>query len=157
MWNIIPWKKNESSVGTLTADPFDREFSRIRDDFDHLLQRMWSGSPFGDLSFDKHWGLDLDETESHYVAHIEAPGFEVGDFEVSISGDKLIVKAERKDSKNGKNGSSYRYGKLQKVLSLPDSDFEGEVEANYRSGILEVKIPKSKESQNVKRITVKAA
>ena len=49
MWNLIPWKKNGGDGGALAAEPFEREFSRIRNDFDSLMQRMWSGFPgFGD-------------------------------------------------------------------------------------------------------------
>lgn len=159
MWNLIPWKKNQAGNGggTMTAEPFEREFSRIRDDFDHLLQRVWSGSPLlNDRLFD-HLGLDLDETETHFVARIDAPGFEVEDFNVHVSGNNLVVKAERKESQNGKKGSSYRYGSFYRTLSLPQGSETEQIDARYHNGVLELMIPKGKEAQNVKRIAVKAA
>ena len=163
MWNLIPWKKNNPSAGggLMTADPVEREFSRIREDFDSLLKRMWGGSPLAlDRLFDHRWAFDFDETDSHYVARVEAPGFEVEDFDVHTSGNHLVVKAERKESQNGNgkngNGSSYRYGRFYQTIPLPDGAQSDQIEARYHSGVLELKIPKGKESENVKRIAVKS-
>jgi HSP20 family protein len=157
MWGMIPWKSNKHNGGLMPAEPIDRQFSRLRDDFDQLLTRMWGGSPTIERLLGDHWGLDVDETDSHYVAHIEAPGFEVADFEVKSSGRQLVIKAEHKDEKKGKNGSSYRYGRFERMLALPeDADVE-HIDAQYHAGILELKVPKGKEAQNVKRISVKSA
>src|SRR3982750_3914206 len=74
MWNLIPWKKNGGEGGALAAEPFEREFSRIRNEFDSLMQRMGSGFPgFNDEFFESRWGLDVEETDTHYVASMSAP------------------------------------------------------------------------------------
>jgi HSP20 family protein len=159
MWSLIPWKKErELSQSNLMSDPFAREFSRIREEFDQLLDRMWSGnSLFSDRLWESRLGLDVEETDTHYVARVEAPGFEVGDFDVKVSGNQLQVSAERKESHDGKNGSSHRYGRLHRLLSLPEGAEMDQIDAQYRNGILELKIPKGQEAQNAKRIEVKAA
>src|SRR5258706_6839133 len=114
MWNLIPWKSSSGNGGTLTAEPFERDFNRIRREVDSMLSRMWSGLPaFGDDFIENRvgWGVDVDETDTHFVVRIPAPGFEVEDFDVHISGNRLVVKAERKQSQEDKNGgSSFRYG-----------------------------------------------
>lgn len=158
MWNLIPWKKNQPSNmgGTLTAEPFEREFARIRDDFDHLLQRMWSGWGIDDRWLNR-FGMDVEETDTHYVAHMDAPGFEVDDFDVSVTGTHVLVKAERKESHKGKNGSSTRYGRFERTFALPEGVDADQIEAHYHSGVLELKFPKGKHAENAKRITVKAA
>jgi HSP20 family protein len=156
MWGLIPWKTNQQNGGLMTANPIDREFSRLRDDFDHLLTRMWGGSPSIERFFGDQWGLDIDQTDSHYVARIEAPGFDLDDFDVKASGRQLMVKAEHKAEKQGKNGSSYRYGRLERMLALPDDADVEQIEAEYHAGILELKVPKGKDAQNVKKIGVKA-
>jgi HSP20 family protein len=156
MWNLIPWKKNNGDGGMMTADPFEREFSRIRSEFDSLLARMGNGLPgFGEDFFESRWGFDVDETDTHYVAHIAAPGFELDDFDVHVSGNQLVVKAERKESQEGKNGASFRYGKLQRMVPLPEGAQHDQIHAYYRNGVLELKIPKGEQSQ-AKRITVKS-
>ena len=157
MWNLMPWKKLEGSG--LASQPIERDFSRLRSDFDSLLDRMWHSWPaLGDEWLDGRFGggLDVDETDSHYVVHVTAPGFEVGDFEVSISGKQLVIKAERKESANGHSGSSYRYGRVQRTMPLPDGAQTDLIDAEYRAGILTLKMPKGKETE-ARRIPVKSA
>jgi HSP20 family protein len=156
MWNLIPWKKNGGDGGVMTAEPFERDFSRLRNEFDSLLSRMWSGSPlFGDDFFESRWGLDVDETETHYVARVPAPGFDLSDFDVYVSGNHLVIKAERNESHDGKNGKSQRWGKFHTTVPLPDGVQQDQIDAQYRNGVLELKFPKGQTSQ-AKRITVKA-
>lgn len=157
MWNLIPWKKNEGSGGLMTTEPFEREFSRIRNEFDTLLQRIWgSGAGFDDFDGRLNDGLDADETESHYIVRVAAPGFEMDEFDVHVSGNQLVIKAERKQSEDGKNGSRQFYGKVQRIIALPPGIDAEQIEATYRNGLLEVKVPKGKESL-VQKITVKSA
>jgi len=155
MWNLIPWKKTTNSDGAMSAE-FDRELSQIREDFDSLVRRMWNKDTLSDRWFDGRWGMQVEENDSHYVAPIEAPGFEVGDFDISNHGSHLVVKAEQKESHDGKDGSLYRHQQFQRVVSLPDGVEADDISASYRNGILELTIPKGKEQRNVKRIAVKA-
>ena len=117
MWNLIPWKQESGNGGLTTAEPFEREFSRIRDEFDSLMRRMWGGVPgTGEDFFESRWGMDVEETDTHYIAHVPAPGFELKDFDVFVSGNHLVVKAEHKESEEGKNGRRQRYGKFQTTV-----------------------------------------
>jgi HSP20 family protein len=72
-----------------------------------------------------------------------------------VHGNQLVIKAERKDTQEDKEGSRQFFGKVQRVVSLPQGVRSEEVEANYRNGLLEVRIPKGKEAE-VKKIAVKA-
>ena len=157
MWSLIPWKKSDG--GALTSEPFEQELSRIRSDFDLLFNRVFRGLPaMGNEFFDSRpsWGLDVDETETHYVARVPAPGYEVEDFDVHVAGNHLVVKAEHQETQEGRNGGSgYRYGRVQRMIPLPDGAETDKIDANYHSGILELRIPKGKQSQ-AKRITVKS-
>jgi HSP20 family protein len=158
MWNLIPWKKHSGNGGgMMTADPFERESSRIRNDFDSLMRRMWDGNVpgLGDEFFESRWGLNVEENDTHYIASVPAPGFELADFDVYVSGNHLVVKAEHKQTENGKNGKSQRWGQFQTTVPLPEGVQQEEIDAQYKNGVLELKIPKGQQSQ-AKRITVKA-
>lgn len=159
MWSLMPWKRSENSQnsygGVLTAEPLEREFLRIRNDFDRLLQLM--GGNYGPVDWNSSWmGSGFDETDTHYVLQIEAPGFEAGDFDVQASGDRLVVKFERKASEADKKSRRYSYGSLQRSCTLPEGAQADGIEAQYRHGILEVRIPKGPETRNVTKITVKS-
>jgi HSP20 family protein len=158
MWSLIPWKKNSGNSGTLSVEPFERDLNRIRQEFDSLLTRLWSGFPgFSDeLEGRFGWGLDVDEDATHYIARVPAPGFEVEDFDIHVSGNHLVVKAEHKETEEGKNGrSSFRYGRVQRMIPLPDGAETDQIDAKYRNGVLELKIPKGKQAET-KRIAVKS-
>ena len=157
-WNLIPWERNEggSSNRSMTAEPFEREFSRMRDEFDNLFHRMWNDWPISERYLSRV-GLDVDETDTHYVARMEAPGYEVEDFDVHASGNRVSVKAEHKESQDTEGGSFRRYGSFERTFTIPEGVEADQIEARYHSGILELKIPKGKEAENAKKITVKSA
>jgi HSP20 family molecular chaperone IbpA len=160
MWNLVPWNKEG---GAPSIPPFEREFSRLRTDFDSLLERMWSQWPaLGESWLDRRLcgGFDVEETATHYVLHVTAPGFEPGDFDVSLTGNQLTVKAEKKESHsgngNGNGHSSYRFGCFQRTIPLPEGALSDLIEAEYKAGILVLKLPKGPEKQP-KRIAVRSA
>ena len=157
MWNLIPWKTSEVGKGLATTDPVEREFSRIRNDFDSLFERIWGpdGGP-GRLAGRLDQNLEIDETDSHYIVRVAAPGFAADEIDVQVSGNQLLIKAERKRSEEDKNGSRRFYGKVQRMVMLPQGTDADRIEADFRNGLLEVKVPKGAESLS-KKITVNAA
>lgn len=163
MWNLIPWNKSRGERGgeLMTSDPFEREFQRMRDDFQSLLSRVWHDSPFGERAAERfgQWGSEVEETDTHYVVHVAAPGFEIGEFDVKVSGNRLTLSAEHKEEgENGKNGGRFhRFGKLSHSFELPEGAKAEEIQAQYRNGVLELQIPKGRAAENVKKIEVKGA
>lgn len=155
MWSLIPWKRNDSVAGhTMTASPLGRDMFQIRNEFDRLFRKLWNmnGFDFATQLSDR-WGLDIEEEESHYIARLDAPGFEITDFDIQAISDNLVVKAERKESQDVKGKSSRRMGRLEHWISLPTGADTEKIEARYHNGVLELRIPKG-EAKNVKRIAV---
>jgi HSP20 family protein len=152
--NLMPWKTSDSGQGgvTMLASPMERELSHFHENFDRLFQRLWNDSAL----FDGRWGMDFEETEKHYVARLDAPGFEIEDFDVQAARNQLSIKAERKESQNGSNRSSSRCCRLERVIPLPEGAATEEITARYHSGVLELQIPKGKEANNVRRIAIKS-
>jgi HSP20 family protein len=63
----------------------------------------------------------------------------------------LTIKGEKKEEKEEKTKDRYiserRYGSFRRSVQLPSSIDAGKIEANYKSGILTVTLPKSAEVQ----------
>ncbi len=173
--NLIPFKKRHDKLAVRRDEPTrqsiveDHPLSRIRQEFDSLLNRYMDDTWFGsrsfnqlpslwkDSDFDWNWDLGWEDKGDKYVFHAELPGFEPGDFDVKISGNVLTVRAEhRETTEHGKNGNSYRYGSFTRIFALPHGADQDKIDASYHSGVLELHLPKQAGAQS-KRIEVKSA
>ena len=89
---------------------------------------------------------DMEETDKEIVVRIEVPGMEKKDFEISIEGNMLSLRGEKRFERDT-NDSKYHvmeraYGVFQRTLPLPaevDADKAG---ADYKNGVLTVRLPK---------------
>jgi len=149
MFNLIPWrtKESEGALAPRTEDPF----RRMRMEFDQLFDRFFAGwpAPLTEEGWGRGWGLDVKEEGKEVLVRADAPGFEAGDFDVQFANDVLTIKAERKE----KDGQVER--RLVRSLTLPAAVLADNVEAQYRNGVLELRLPRVEEVAG-KRIEVKA-
>jgi HSP20 family protein len=103
--------------------------------------------------------LDVSEGENEVVVKAEIPGVEKEDIKVSVKDDVLTISGEKKqeEREEGENWQRVErsYGAFKRELSLPSVDNQ-RVEATYRDGILEVRLPK-KESAKPKEIEIKVS
>ena len=168
MFNLIPWKRKraEDESGALSRGEM-QSLNRLRDEFNTLFDRFWHDWPDFDQSFKgwpalreeaagSGWGCDVDDRENELVVRAEAPGFEPDEFDVRVSSGHLILEAEHKEESKEGNGHRYQYGKFQRMFPLPSGVEEDRIEARYRNGVLEVKVPKGEETK-AKRITVQTS
>jgi HSP20 family protein len=158
MFNLIPWRKKDNGGVALRrdADPI----SRLRSEFDTLFDLFTSHwpAPFHRGFGSDFWGLELDDKENEVVIRAEAPGFEASDFDVHISGNTLVIQAEKKHELKEKRGDGAReehgFAKFRRMIDLPAGIVPDNVDAKYHRGVLELHIAKSEEAKP-KRISVK--
>jgi HSP20 family protein len=138
----------------------DDPFSLMRREFDTLFDRLfgrWPG-PGGDWGV-PGWGLDVEDAGQEVVVRAEAPGFEATDFDVQVSGDVLHIQAhtgqEVPEGEKEGRPARQRYGHFERRVTLPAGTDVDKVEARYRNGVLEVRLPKTPEALG-RRIEVKA-
>lgn len=105
------------------------------------------------------WTPTVDVYEDKDNVHIKAelPGLKKEDIEISVQGDTLILKGERKSESEEKKENYYRvervYGQFHRAISLPAPVKSEEVKATYKDGILDIVLPK-KEEAKAKQIQV---
>ena len=140
----------------------------FRDEMDRLFNRFSNGfgvpafEPFS--RFDAEFAVpavDVAEDDKGYTITAELPGIEEKDVDVSVSGDMLTIKGEKKKEREEKDKNHYiserSYGSFQRAFSLPDGIDQGKIAANFAKGVLTVTLPKNTEAQKSKKIEVKAA
>jgi HSP20 family protein len=80
---------------------------------------------------------------------VELPGVRDKDVAVSITGDLLTIKGERRwddDLKDQKFLHVERvYGQFERLIQLPMAVQADKVKASYRDGVLEITLPKVEE------------
>ncbi|MBI2560166.1 MAG: Hsp20/alpha crystallin family protein [Planctomycetes bacterium] len=131
-------------------------FTSLRDEMNQLFDDFFKKRPF----FETAWSpeLDVSETNDNVIVKAEVPGLDPKDIDISISGDTLTLKGEKKEEKH-ENDRYYhrierRYGSFMRSVTLPESVDSEKVKAECKNGILEITLPKV-EKAKPKKITVK--
>src|SRR5688572_33492779 len=104
--------------------------------------------------------VDISETESEYLIKAELPEVRKEDVKVTVENGVLTLSGERKFEKEEKNRKYHRieraYGIFTRCFSLPDDAEDGKVTAEFKDGLLTVRLAKS-EKARPKSIEVKVA
>ena len=163
MAGLIPWrrKKGEAAGNGGALAPvrdFPTLMRRMQSEFDELFNRFAREWPMSLEDFGRgwSWGLDVEDKEDSVVIRAEAPGFEAGDFDLRMSGDRLILRASRKAETKEKEGEYREECECYESMTLPAGIDKDKIDARYHSGVLTVTIPKTKEGRG-KKIAVENA
>jgi HSP20 family protein len=102
--------------------------------------------------------IDVSETDGEVRIRAELPGVSESDIDVSLDGDVLIIrgekKFERKDDKENYHVVERSYGTFQRALRLPWPIDSEKVSADFNNGILTVTLPKGAEPEKSRKIPV---
>lgn len=83
--DLVPWR------------PFSEELSSLRREMDNLWNRFFGETPLARRLTEEWWpSVDLSETKDSFIIKAELPGLDAKDVEVSISGNVLTLKGEKK-------------------------------------------------------------
>jgi HSP20 family protein len=105
----------------------------------------------------QQWAPSVDccETENELLITAEVPGVEMEDLEVYCTEDSLVLRGESRRSDERKEQGYYRserrYGRFERGIPLPSWVDKDRVQASFRNGVLEVRIPKTEEAKRQMR------
>ena len=166
--SLVPWRNNNKSNVPATREDYFDPFVTFRREMDRMFDDFFTGSGGGRALQTAGGGggvtptLDVAETDKEVVVTAELPGLSDNDFEVTLTGDLLTIKGEKKSEHEEKNGDATymerRYGSFVRTVRLPFEGGNEKVAAKYEKGVLTLRVPKPAEAQKaVRRIEVKAA
>ena len=145
MGALLPWR------------PF-RELER--------MARRWQ-SPFPRLfeDFEENYDEEFTPAVESYVKNgnlvvrADVPGLELKDLDVSIIGNVLCVKGERKSEQEVKKEDYLRrevsYGAFERRMTLPEGAAADKVKASFKNGVIEITVPLAKETV-AKKVPIEA-
>lgn len=127
-------------------EPFD-EISALRREMDDFFRRTFTE---GLKTRSTGWCPTVDSfiKEGNVVMRVELPGVDPKDVDISVTGNQLTIKGERKAASDVK-GEEYLlcevcYGAFERVIPLPQGVQSDKVHATYKNGILEIMLPVEK-------------
>jgi HSP20 family protein len=152
-WLPTPW-------GPRDLDPFFRGF---RTQLDTLFED-WFGRSMGGTLAPR---VDVSETAKEMTLKVELPGVEEKDIDVSLSGNQLTIKGEKKaeqeEKKDTDDGRVFHrversFGAFQRTMTVPFEVAPDKVSAEFKDGVLTITLPKpegASEKPQARRIEVK--
>ena len=130
--------------------------NRVNRLFDDMFPEIGQGDDMGLMEWRPM--VDTYEKDDAIVVNAELPGVNKEDISVDVKNNILTISGERKHEEDVNEDNYFRkerfYGKFQRSFTLPDNVDSEKVDAVYKDGVLEVKIPKT-EQGTTKKIEIK--
>lgn len=165
---------------------FAHPLEELREEFDRLWTSLTTAPPLHGWGPERTSGgfpavnfpaVNIAETDDSLTIEAELPGLDVGDVEISVTGDELVLKGSRPErtgtqpaaGEGGANGERQAgvptltwhrrergSGGFERRITLPVAVDASRVEARLVDGVLTVTCPKAAESQP-HRVPVRSA
>ena len=130
-------------------EPF-ADFGSLRSVFSDLFDEDFGRSAQPSVS-KWHPAVDVLESKDSYLIRAELPGMKREDIKVEVKDGTLVLSGESKSEKPAE-GVEYRHvervaAKFWRSFSLPETVTQDGIEATYRDGILEIRVPKAEKAK----------
>jgi len=101
--------------------------------------------------------VDIFEEGNDLVVKAELPGIEKDDLNVTITENRITISGEKKQEEKVEKKNYHRversYGSFTRSFRLPDNVKGDASKASFKDGVLEIRVPKTKEAKQ-KKITI---
>jgi len=126
-------------------------FDNLRQDFDRVFEGILGPmSNVGAFSTSVFPAVNVWEDGDRLYAEAELPGVEMKDLEISVVGNELAIKGERKPVQGEKvvyHRQERGTGAFARFVTLPVAVDASAVEAVLKNGVLTITLPKAAEAK----------
>lgn len=149
--------RKEARSDLFSFDPFG-SFSPFGMSFGRMLDDFWGRRGPAELDRLIAPVLDLREDAGSFTISTELPGIKKDDVKIQFEDGVLTISGEKKEETETKDSSFHRkerrYGAFHRAITLPSGADVDAAEAQFKDGVLEVRIPKL-ETAKPKTVKVK--
>ena len=136
---VVRWQPRHPSIWN-----WPREMDRL---MNSTLHRRWANSAERDWMPD----VDVEERENDYLVSMDIPGVDKKDVHVTVEGNLLSIKGERKyertEDEDGRCYCSERmFGTFSRSFTLSKKIDSSRINAKHKDGVLTVTLPKAEEA-----------
>jgi HSP20 family protein len=122
--------------------------------FEDATQRRQSGTEDEFERADWTPAADIYETDSGYLIALDLPGIDREALEIDVDDSRLVVKGTRTIAESKQHRSERPRGKFLRTFSVPGSVDQARIGAEFKDGVLHIRLPKRSE-QKPKKIDIK--
>lgn len=127
---------------------------RLEDHFNRMLSQWMAGGPamsdfFGGADdFDFMPTVDFEEDDKNYVVKVDLPGLDKDKINITVREDILTIQGVRQvesrsaDDQTGVYRQERSYGTFARSLQLPGPVDDTQISADYKNGVLTIRLPK---------------
>jgi len=136
---VTPWRPIEG-------------LTTLRRDMDRMWDRFF-GEDRGLTKWRDGWSpsLDISETKDNLIVKTELAGVDPKEVNISIRGDVLTIKGEKKEEKDEKDENYHlvesSYGSFCRSVRLPVEVDQNKIKARCKDGVLKITLPKSEKTK----------
>lgn len=129
-----------------------RDLAGFRDEFDRMFDSFFRDS-MGRTDLEPVFvpPVDIEETSDAFVLRADLPGASQKDVKVSILGDTLTIRGERRHEETKDQGHLHRtersFGAFERSFTLGSAVRNDQIKASFKDGVLEVRVPKAEEAR----------
>jgi HSP20 family protein len=168
MQRKVPRAKKKEQSGTLVTRaegapsgwwPFTQVEEWHRD-VDDLFSRFavpgrFEGTAFGELP-----ALESFTAKAKHVIRMDLPGVDAKEIDISLAGDVLTVKGERRHQEEVKQRDYARreiaHGSFERAATLPEGADTDKIQARFDKGVLEITMPVTTQTAPPKKVDIEA-
>ena len=126
-----------------------RELATLQTEMSRLMNGLFEGNGRTTQSWVP--AVDVWETEQELVYAFDLPGVSENDIQVELHDDTLTVTAQRERTEERTDDGFVRYerrfGTFSRALGVPQGVTEDGIKADYRDGVLEIRVAKPEEAK----------
>ncbi|MRR14835.1 MAG: Hsp20/alpha crystallin family protein [Deltaproteobacteria bacterium] len=148
---IMKTKDLLPAAGGAAGGDNDHPFYSLQNQMNSLFDDFFSGFDVAPRALAGGFGafvpsVDIKESDKDFTIYAELPGVEEKDVEVSVTGDSVTIKGEKKEEKEDKRKNYYylerSYGSFNRTIPLTAQTDAGKARASFKNGVLSITIPK---------------
>ena len=128
-----------------------RDIMSVQDEMNRLFNGLVTSR--GARTGGEDWApsVDISETDDGFIVTADAPGMSADDIKISVANNVLTLRGEKRNVREEKEENFHRveraFGSFERTFSLPSTVDSENIRAKYKAGVLEVRLPKSKEAK----------
>ncbi len=152
--------KVPATVGTpMLHWPFEAMEKRFEDIFRRPFSPAGPGWWPGPRETELAPSIDIYEEGDEVVVKAELPGMKKEEIEVNLADDSVTISGEKKQEEKVERKGYYRhersYGSFARSFGLPSEVRVDEAKAEFKDGVLEIRVPKTEEAKKkVRKVTI---